>query len=351
MARAAWASALAACLIVAGCGAPKPPAAPLDDVGDAAPLTPDTSPIGLRRSAVADEYFWLRAKALEGEAPAPFGDALAAMHDLREDLAGEAEAWEDLEVPLGSVRRVSELVVAYASLPVAKEIGGKIVPLRARALRLARAMEATERAYRAGPFRQHDAEIAQAARELSSSLLPNVDALLRAVERDMALPGVMRPLMITLVVDAPYPGIFAADARGDRATSFVRVRGLGRSELCETVIHEALHAVDELTVRLPTAMNSLRRELARRGFDESDSNVEMAVNTVSFAEAASLVRRFVDPNHRAMGESGFYTLYAPAKDIVAAWERHIEGASLEETEALVAKAVAGPADPGEPAVP
>jgi hypothetical protein len=324
------------------CGGGRAPAAPVDDVHDATPLTPDTSPIGLRRSAVADEYFWLRAKVLEGEAPAPFAAALAAMRDLRADLSADPTAWEDLEVPLGSVRRASELALAYAELPETKEVGGKLVPLRARAIRLARAIEASEAAYRAGPFREHDAEIARAAKDLTARLLPNVDTILRALESDMALLGLSRPIVVTLVGDAPYPGIFAADARGRATASFVRVHGLDGGALCETVLHESLHAIDELTVRTPTAMNMLRTALARRGIADSDPNVEMAVNTVTFAEAASLVRRFVDPKHRPMGESGFYTLYPPATAIVLAWTRHIEGASLDETADAVAKAVVGP---------
>jgi hypothetical protein len=342
VARRSLALALLTAGILAGCAAARPPAAPVDDVQDATPLTPDTSPIGLRRSVVADEYFWLRAKALEGEAPAPFGDALAAMQELRNDLAGELTAWEDLEVPLGTVRRASELAGAYADLPHSKDVGGKLVPLRARALRLARAIEASEAAYRAGPFREHDAEIARAAKELSARLLPNIETVLRTVESDMALPGVSRPIVITLVGEAPYPGIFAADARGHASASFVRVHGLEGGALCETVLHESLHAIDELTVRSPTAMNMLRSALTRHGIDESDPSVEMAVNTVTFAEAASLVQRFVDPKHRAMGESGFYTLFPPAAGIVDAWNRHIDGQNLDETADAIAKAVAGP---------
>jgi len=158
----------------------------------------------------------------------------------------------------------------------------------------------------------------------------------------MALPGVTRPIVVTLVGDAPYPGIFAADARGRASASFVRVHGLDGGALCETVIHEALHAIDELTVRSPTAMNTLRKQLAAKGMGEDDPNVEMAVNTVTFAEASSLVRRFIDPNHRSLGESGFYTLYPPARAVVDAWERHIGGASIDETLDAIAKAVATP---------
>jgi hypothetical protein len=214
------------------------------------------------------------------------------------------------------------------------------VSFRARALRLAKAIEASEPAYRSGPFREHEAEISRAAKDLLARFLPNVETILHAVETDMALPGVSRPIVVTLVGDAPYPSIFAADARGHATASFVRVHGLDGGALCETVLHESLHAIDELTVRSPTAMNMLRGALARRGIDESDPNVEMAVNTVTFAEAASLVRRFVDPKHRALGESGFYRLYPPAQGIVDAWNRHIEGTNLEDTADAIATAVA-----------
>jgi hypothetical protein len=171
--------------------------------------------------------------------------------------------------------------------------------------------------------------------------LPNVETVLRAIEAEMSLPGVQRPIVVTLVSDAPYPGIFAADASGRASASFVRVHGLEGGALVETLLHESLHAIDELSVRSPTAMNMLRGALSRRGMDESDPNVEMAVNTVTFAEAASLVRRYVDPGHRPLGESGFYTLYPPAPDIVAAWGRHLDGAdSLDATADAIAKAVA-----------
>ena len=121
--------------------------------------------------------------------------------------------------------------------------------------------------------------------------------------------------------------------------SFVRVRGLDGSALVETVLHESLHALDEMTVRESTAMNTLRAALAQRGIDESNSNAEMAINTVTFAEAASLVRRFVDPKHRPLGESGFYTLYPPAPAIVEAWSRHVGGEAMDATADAIAKAV------------
>jgi hypothetical protein len=305
---------------------------------DVKALTPETSPIALRRSVVADEYFWLRAKVLEGEAPAPFADALAAMHDLRADLSADPTSWEDLEVPLGSVARGSDLAAAYAELPITKDVGGRPVELRARALRLAHAIVASEAAFRAGPFREHEAEIARAAKELSARLVPNLAAILESIEADMALPVARGPIVVTLVADAPYPGIFAADARGHATASFVRVNRLDGDALCETVLHETLHALDEVTVRSPTAMNMLRAALVRRGVDESDPNVEMAVNTVTFAEAASLVRRHVDAGHRALGESGFYTLYPPARAIVDAWDRHVEGESLDATVDAIARA-------------
>ncbi len=338
-------AALGLGLTLAACAAPRvsAPTAPAEETKASETLTPESSPIVLRRSALADQYFWLRAKALEGEAPAPFADALAAMQVLRADLSADPTAWEDLEVPLGTVDQARDLAFVYAELPVTRDVGGKPVPLRAHAVHLARAMQATEAAYRAGPYRDHAEEIANAAKDIGTQLLPHIEMVLRALEADMSLSGVPRPIVVTLVGDAPYPGIFAADARGRASASFVRVHGLGGGALVETVLHESLHAIDELTVReRSTAMNLLRSALATRGIDETDPNVEMAVNTVTFAEAASLVRRYVDAGHRPMGESGFYTLFPPATAIVAAWDRHVEGEGLDATADAIAKAVAPP---------
>jgi hypothetical protein len=245
-------------------------------------------------------------------------------------------------VPLGEVSHASELVAIYEKLPEKKDVGGQMVQFRADAVRLARAMAAVEATYRKGPYRLHSDAISVAAKDLAAHLVPNEAAILRAIETDMALPSGARPIVVTLVSDAPYPGIFAADQRGRVMASFVRVRGLDGSALVETVLHESLHALDEMTVRESTAMNALRAALAKRGIDAEDSNAEMAINTVTFAEAASLVRRFVDPNHKPLGESGFYTLYAPAPAIVEAWTRHVGGEALDATADAIAKAVTAP---------
>ncbi len=89
-------------------------------------------------------------------------------------------------------------------------------------------------------------------------------------------------------------------------------------------------------------MNMLRADLIRAGLDEKDSNIEMVVNTVTFAEAASLVQRFVDPTHKAMAELGFYAIYPPAPAVVKAWDRHIAGESADQTAAAIAAAVTTP---------
>jgi hypothetical protein len=327
------------------CGPAAAPKAQVIDIDDAPPdavLSPAGTPIAIRRSVVADEYFWLRATVLEGEAPAAFADAFAAMRDLRADVSADPSSWEDLEVPLGEVNHASELVGIYEALPEHRDVGGQVVQFRAGALRLARAMAAVEATYRKGPYRVHSDAISAAAKELATRLVPHEAEIVKAIESEMALPNGARPIVITLVNDAPYPGIFAADQRGHVMASFVRVRGLEGNALVETVLHESLHALDEMSVRDATAMNTLRAALAKEGIEAENSNTEMAIDTVTFAEAASLVRRFVDPQHRALGESGFYTLYAPAPAIVEAWTKYVGGGPLDATADAVAKAVTAP---------
>jgi hypothetical protein len=332
----------AACAVTGANGNPKAALIEVDDAPKDAILSPVGAPIAIRRSVVADEYFWLRTKVLEGEAPPAFAEAFAAMHELRGDLSGDPTAWEDLEVPLGEVAHAEELVEIYGELPEKRDIDGHTVQLRADAVRLAHAMSAVEATYRKGPYRVHSDEIAIAAKDLATRLVPNEAAILHAIEADMALPAGARPIVVTLVSEAPYPEIFAADARGRVMASFVRVHGLDGSALVESVLRESLHALDEMTVRESTAMNTLRAALATRGIDESNSNAEMAINTVTFAEAASLVRRFVDPKHKPLGESGFYSLYPPATGIVEAWARHVDGEPLDATADAIAKAVTAP---------
>lgn len=336
----AFVGGVASLTSLAACGASPDARAPSASKADALPMVADLSPpssrIGLRRSVVADEYFWLRAKLLDGDAPAAFSEAVDAMHELHAAFAGDVAAWEDLEVPLGAVEHASELVAIYGALPETTDEGPELVRLRSLALRLARALAATERAYAEGPYREHHAAITRAAEVLASKLVPVDARVAGAIEGDWDLAIPDRPIVLTLVGDAPYPGSFAGDARGRAIASFVRVRGLDGADLVEVLLQQYLHTLDEITVRAPTLPNELRQAFARREVDASDPNVEMAVNTMAFAEAASLVRRFVDPSHVPLGEGGFYAFYPPAPAIVDAWNRRIAGeASAVTVEAIV----------------
>lgn len=342
----AFAAAVAGCspaaaggVVVVGPAAPPlPPVAP-----DVAMLSAEGAPFGLRRSALADQWFWLRTRAVDGDVPSGFERARAAMVDLRAALSADAEAWEEVEVSLGSARSGEELLDALRVLPAERVTGDARVSLRAPALAVARELRDTEALYRKGPYRAHAATIDAAARDLLRVLGAREGELAQAIRAEMRAGQDLPSVVLTLVADAPYAGAFAADERGRSAAVFVRVRGLEGGALLETALAEWLHAVDELTVRdTGSAMNVLREALARGGMGSDDANVEMVVNTVTYAEAASLVRRFGDPSHRPLGESGFYELYPPAKAIVAAWDRHLAGEPLETTAEAIARAVASP---------
>ena len=185
--------AWAAVLVLSGCAAAGSPKAPMADAADNEPgdalLTIEGTPIALRRSVVADQYFWLRTKVLEGEAPPAFAEAFNAMHELRTDLSGDPTAYEDLEVPLGVVSHASELLAIYGELPDRKEVGGRVVPFRADALRLAQAMTNLEGAYKKGPYREHAVAIGLAAKDLGLHLVPFEPTILKAIESEKEIPA------------------------------------------------------------------------------------------------------------------------------------------------------------------
>lgn len=316
-------------LLLGACTPAKPPEVPILAIPEAVELTKSDAPIVLRQSVVADQWFWLRSKVLEGEPDPAFREALDAMRSLKDDLGADASAWEDLELPLGTCSNATELATRFESLGAFK----------VQALRVAKAMAATEQAFFRGPFEQHRPKIQAAARELQERFIAKEQQIVAALKSDMQLPNVGETMTVTLVGEAPYPTAFAADERGHESASFVRVGILSSEDLAETILAESVHAYDEITVRAPTAMNTLRASLVRAGLDETDSNIEMVVNTVTFAEAASLVQRFVAPQHKAMAENGFYAIYPPAPTIAAAWNRHVGGESIDATAATIAEAV------------
>lgn len=321
--------ACVASFLLIACAPAKPAEVPVLAIPRAIDLTPNDAPIVLRQSVVADQWFWLRSKLLEGEPDPAFKESLDAMRSLKDDLGGDASAWEDLELPLGTCSNAAELAERF----------DKLEQFKPQAVRVAKAMVASEQAFYRGPFEQHRPKIQAAARELQARFVAKEPAILDALKSDMQLPNVPSTMTVTLVGEAPYPTAFAADDRGHEIASFVRVGALPVSDLAETILSESLHAYDEITVKVPTAMNMLRADLVRAGLDEKDSNIEMVVNTVTFAEAASLVQRFVDPGHTAMAEGGFFSIYPPAPTIAQAWKRHVEGESIDMTTAKITAAV------------
>ena len=264
------------------------------------------------------------------------------MRDLRAELGSDPGAWEDLEIALGDAGKAADLLVVYAALPEQKKIDERTVALRDKAVLLAKAMRDSEGAFVAGPYRDHVEDIMRAGRELTKLFSAREAEVVSAMTADLGLSGGARPLTVTLVEDAPYPGAFAADDEGHAATAFLRVRGLSGADLVEALLMEVVHALDELTVRSPSAMNKLRAALAQNGIDESDSNAEMIIQAVMFAESASLVRRFVDPAHHALAEKGFYVAYPPGAAVATAWEKYVAGETLEKTVEAIVHAVSAP---------
>lgn len=338
------ASLLLAALLATGCAsrpgapasaapaAPEPPPPP--DVG---PLSPEDAPISLRKSAVATEWFWLRAKTVEGNAPMGFEEATAAMAALKETIGPDAIVWEDLEVAVLGVARAQELPSAVGGLPSLEDDPTRVTQLRLAALRAARAAAATEGHYRRAIYPEHEREIAGAAQTLSRMLLPRADAVLAEMRADLGATWPSLPVVLTLVYDGPFRGSEAPGQGGRALGRFIRVRGAVGGTLVASALTEILLGFDEqATPDDASALQKLRAALVRRGLGKDDPEIELATHALAAAEARALVQRMQD----APVEPASCGLFPAGCAIDEAWTKRPKDASVDATVEVLARAVA-----------
>jgi hypothetical protein len=227
---------------------------------------------------------------------------------------------------------------ACETLPESIERGGQTIPVRDVALPLARTLVAL---------------LAESPRDLSAEAHQNLDARKQAVESafrkypglltsavaslEIASPGPTVPVVVVSTIPAPGAATYR-DSSG-RAVSVVGVGALDGLDLVETVLHEALHAVDAMSSKDATALNRLRTALTDAGV--APRTAADCVHAVIFAQAAATVRRIADSAHTPVGAkpAGAYSRMTPqARETVAIWTAHCDGTI--DTSTAIARIVA-----------
>lgn len=317
--------------------APLPPPPP--DVG---PLTPADAPIALMKSAVATQWFWLRAKTLEGGAPPGFEEATATMRELKDTIGPDTIVWEDLEGAVLGVATAHDLPSAVGALPTLEDDPSRVTLLRLAGLRAARSVAATEGHYRRTVYGEHAQEVTRAAATLAALLLPRAGSALTAMRDDLGAPWPDVPVVLTLVYDAPFRGSDAPKTAPRALGRFLRVRGVTGPALVESAITEILLGFDEQAQPDDTsALQKLRAALVRRGLAHGDPAIELATHALAASEARALVARLLPKETEPSTEPPSCALYPPACVIDEVWQRRtMDRTPVDATVEVLADAVA-----------
>lgn len=194
------------------------------------------------------------------------------------------------------------------------------------------------------PARQ--AALLQAATDLQELFNHEAQtAVLLRLKRWVAAPLPPEPVSVRLVTRSVAPGEVTVLV-DSLALSLVSVTGRSTLELCDVVLHEAIHALETRPIHPPTLFNRATAWLIQEGVRKPSVQGKY-VHTFYYLAAAEAIRGVIDPNHVDHGITGGY--YGRATNaygvIKPLWDEYVAGnirrGEMLETVAKKAAALMG----------
>jgi hypothetical protein len=344
-----------------------------------------------------DLHFYVRTLASSKE-PHPevadlpgFPEAIEAARALDAEL-GSPIAWGYVEGLLGDCATAHEGTLAMAKTRKTVEmLGGKNIELRAGAMKLAAALEKAEPAFLEKVWPAHAKAIEEARERITKGFDGKEGACLADVAKHLGLPSSDRAIPMRLVYEEPFPGAVTHRKPGGGGVCFVSVKGVEGTQLLESVLHEATHALDVLGAPPPgeqktresaseknadddsekgseekdrdkenppkkksstkeeetsaermdaspsedpatSVLDLLRARLEKAGFTRRDPEWRNVPHTLMFVQAGETIRRIVDPKHEHYGVTAkYYDKVRAIADVeLAAWTAYLEGKTTRD---------------------
>lgn len=297
---------------------------------------PAATEIVFETSPAIDFYFHVRAVAASGgkTTVSAFGPAVEQAKELDRALGGSFLAWGSVEGLLPGCKSAADLQRVFASAPETIELRtGAKVPLRERATKLADALVTAEPTF-LETWKRREPRIVAARAGWEATVGPKARELLDFHMKSLGMADPRLSIPVHLVLDAPFPGaVTHRDARGE-GVCFVAVGGAPPTQLYETILHEATHALD-IASRDESALGQVRKLMTTAGIDARDRLARDLPHTLMFVQSAESIRRIIDPAHKDYGEvSKYYERSGPSAEAVRGfWRDHLDG-KLERDDAL-----------------
>ena len=148
------------------------------------------------------------------------------------------------------------------------------------------------------------------------------------------MPDPHLTIPVALVLEAPFPGAVTHLGADGKGVCFVAVGNAPGSQLFETILHEATHALDVASGN-DSALGELRFLLLASGVGQTDKLLRDLPHTLMFVQSAESIRRVIDPAHQDYGEvAKLYARMGPNAEFVRGfWRERLDG-KTKSTEAL-----------------
>ncbi|MDX6288797.1 MAG: hypothetical protein QOH42_596 [Blastocatellia bacterium] len=210
---------------------------------------------------------------------------------------------------------------------------GGMIPLRERAVHLARTLAVIERAFLQKVWPQHKAAIRQAKLRIARDLEPKEQELFAYFTGHLGFENADYVVPIYLVAEGPWPAALTANSDGRKhGACLVNVGDSQGAHLFDAILHESIHALNLETEGNGNVLVDLRRRLLEAGFDKNDLIVREGPHMLVFIQSVETVRRFLDASYLPYTEGVFAR--PGIKPLINAelsiWTAYLDGKSSRE---------------------
>jgi hypothetical protein len=231
----------------------------------------------------------------------------------------------------------ADAVRAFSQFPETYKTGkGEIIPLRERAVRLAKALAFIEKPFLEKVWPRHRTMVEQAAAKVAQTLGPKEQECFTYLTRRLGMEDADYMVPIYLVAETPWPGGFTMWGKeNSHGICLLSVGVLQGSQLLAAILHEAIHALDLETRGSGNVLQVLTKRLLEAGFEKNDLFVKQGPHFLVFIQSVETVRRYLDPSYRPYDEGIFARpgLQPMIKVELPIWTAYLDG-KISREEAL-----------------
>jgi len=258
----------------------------------------------IRVNRFVDLYFYIY-KLTSSDQPLPSIDGLAQAVEA----ARQVPIYQPLvDLRLFSCENAADAERAFSELPESLTTRqGTVIPLRQRAVQLARSLAKIERPFIDRIWPQHKRSIEEAQARIKRTLEPKQEECFRYLTSHLGMETANYTVPVYLVAEMPAfpPALTAVGKETGHGVSVLNTTDSQGSALFSALLHEAIHALDAETKGSGNVLIEFQNLLLKSGFDKNNFVFRNAPHFLVFIQSVETVRRFLDSSYQPYDQGVF----------------------------------------------